>query len=651
MIFNKSYRILSLIIVIFMLATVFIGCNKGVIKEDVLKEEVEKKENVVLVVQKCNEYFSQFKFNEAREFLLETLEKDSENYEALQSLAELDRYFYHDYTNAENLIKKAIKLKPEEWINHMILGDIYSDMENNEDAIDIYKKAIKLNKVYNEGFWDKNIASIYFSIGNCYLGIGNKDKMLENYKIATEINPYNLKLNATLHKFYVENEEYENAYEIWKRDNLLDSGVKPIGNYGKWDAQYKKILTDKSSFSHYEMGKLYQEILHYDEAKIELAKAHKLEVENKEIEDKLNEVTAFVTFKYEIKNFFDSYYRNRSINGKKEELNIHIKLAPIYEKIAVVFDEYKDMKIQSLSDIKRLDKMIEEKFKVKILYGDSNADNVFGCWFGYIVGDNLININQWGKEGKLRSIVLKNMISNHRSYWTNKEEGGTGGWNISPEEIVTVIDTKYALGLGIGELVLDKDKRKEYLLRYGKDTFDIKEKLPTEIFFSYSLMQELVFKELDDELIRLLKEGYSRKEIERCLFNKIVEHWYYVSTIIHEGQHALDGKSIKSGELKIIENWEVEYRAKLSELAYGDMQLYRLTNYYHPAIGTESTPHYKSDTMLFKDIIQYILDNKQQYPEIDINRNIMMQIPNLSSEKIKSIAINIFEQKYQNEKY
>lgn len=640
--FNKSYRILSLIIVISMLATIFTGCSKSV-----SNEKVEKEENVGVVVQKCNEYASQFKFNEAREFLLETLEKDNENYEALQSLAELDRFFYHDYNNSEKLIKNAIKLKPEDWMNHMILGDIYSDIKSYENAIDSYKNAIELNKVYKEGFWDKNISKIYFSIGNCYLGLGNKEKMLENYKIAVDMNPYNLKLNATLHKFYIENEEYEKAYEVWRRDNLLDSGIRSIGNYGKWDAQYKRILADKSSFSHFEMGKLYQEILLYDEAKIELGKAHKLEVDNKEIENRLNEVTAFVTFKDEIKSYFDSYYRNRSINGEEEELNIHTKIAPIYEKIAVIFDDYKDIKIRSLNDIKRLDKEIEEKFKVKILYGDSNADNVFGCWFGYIVGDDFINVNQWEKEGKIRSIVLKNMISNHRSYWTNKEEGGTGGWNISPEEIITVIDTKYSMGIGLGELVLDKDKRKEYLLRYGKDTFDIKEKLPTEIFFSYSLFEELTFKELDDELIRLQKEGYSKKEIEKYIFNRIVEHWYYVSTIIHEGQHAIDGKSVKSGELKITENWEFEYRAKLSELAYGEMQFYRLINYYHPAIGTETTSHYKSDTMLFKDIIQYIYDNKDRYPEIDINKNIMMQIPNLSSEKIREIAISIFEDKYK----
>ena len=309
------------------------------------------------------------------------------------------------------------------------------------------------------------------------------------------------------------------------------------------------------------------------------------------------------------------------------------------------------MKIQNMSDIERLDRKIEEKYKVKIRYGYSNADTVYGCWFGFIIGDELVNIKQWGKEGKIRSIVLKNMVSNHRSYWTNKEEGGTGGWNNSPEEIVTVIDTKYSLGLGIGELVLDKDKRKEYLLRYGKDTFDIKEKLSTEIFFSYSLMQELTFKELDDELIKLQKGGCSKKEIERYIFNKIVEHWYYCSTIIHEGQHAIDGKSIKIGDLKITENWELEYRAKLSELAYGDMQLYRLSNYYNLTIGSETTPHNKSDTMLFKDIVKNIYDNKEQYPEIDVNKNIMMQIPNLSSEKIRSIAINIFEQKYKNEKY
>lgn len=214
-----------------MLSIVFLGCSK---KED------------ISVVQKYNEYISQFNFNEAREFLSGTLGKNSDDYDALQLLAELDRYLYHDYTNAETLIKKAIRLKPEDWMNYRILGDIYIDKKNYEEAINSYKKSLEVNELYKESFWDNNISNIYFSIGNCYFGIGDRDKMMDYYILASQFNPYNLKLNATLHKLYVENEEYDKAYEVWRRDNLLDSGIKPIGNYGNWDVQYNDILNDKS---------------------------------------------------------------------------------------------------------------------------------------------------------------------------------------------------------------------------------------------------------------------------------------------------------------------------------------------------------------------------------------------------------------------
>ncbi len=54
----------------------------------------------------------------------------------------------------------------------------------------------------------------------------------------------------------------------------------------------------------------------------------------------------------------------------------------------------------------------------------------------------------------------------------------------------------------------------------------------------------------------------------------------------------------------------------------------------------------KATAKIIMDIIEHIYKNKDKYPLIDTNKNILMQLTNLDSETIKDIAKQIFKEKY-----
>lgn len=151
------------------------------------------------------------------------------------------------------------------------------------------------------------------------------------------------------------------------------------------------------------------------------------------------------------------------------------------------------------------------------------------------------------------------------------------------------------------------------------------------------------------EIESLRLGGISETELQKYIFDRY-ERDFTVKTCIyvHESQHSIDSK------YGIPFTWfgENEYRSKLSQLAYGDMPFMSLSQYYVTSIGENvQDTHSMANTRIFNDIINYIYDNSNEFPEIDINKNILLQLINLTEESLKNISINIFEENYPKEKY
>ena len=374
---QRNYAIFLFLLIVFLSSS----CDKTEHLE--MESKISEYENL----------WWQFNLQDAQKLLKEILAENPDYPKANRRMAFIEYYYYENYDKALELIQKAINKEPKEKENYSILGDIYFANCKFNKSIESYNKALEL---------DSTDVDLYYSIAISFLKLNNKTEAKKFLEQAINLNSYHLKANKTLHLLYVENEEYYKAYSIWKIDNLIVKGRKPIGNLDKWQSLYEITFFKKVPNFHYEMGKLYAELVLYDEAKLELEKALKIDYENNEIKDKLNEIKLFINFRDDLTEFFISYYHKRIIDGEKAEENILEKLSPIYDEMLILFPDLQKPEEFNEDWFYDFNSEIEEKFKVNILYGNTNGK--FDCHFGYVIGDTLEQISQWGKEAKLRIV-------------------------------------------------------------------------------------------------------------------------------------------------------------------------------------------------------------------------------------------------------
>lgn len=584
-----------------------------------------------------NEYETlwwQFNLPDARKVLEEMLALNRNDPDANRKMAFTEYYYYRNFDTALKSIQISIAEQPSEAENYILQGDIYAACSRYIEALESYRTALKI---------DSTSTDLYYSMGVAYFKTGDSAEAKACWENSVRIDRFNLDTNRSLHLLYVGDKEYEKAYRIWKTDNLIVAGRKSIGNLGRWNDSYRAALADSPRNIHQTMGDLYAEILLYDEARIEYEKAFDMNPNDTKLPGIISELKQFILFRDALKQALFDYYHRRIVLGGNEENTIIDTLMPIYIEIAVLFPEMKTPQTRDEDWFYSLNEKIERRFKLHISYG--TADGFFNCHFGYIIGDEMVSVTQWGRTGDLRFVTLKNMENNGFGSWYWNNLAQHGGWTCSGEDaqierVNIIMDPKYGAVVNRWRDATEKKRRDAIISKYKETGSTFIEKTPCDVLFSTQLLHEFRFKAVDEatERVELISPG----RVKTFVMNLLFDHYYNTTTVIHEGQHALDGIHGK------YEQWELEYRAKLSEIVYGEMPFLSLSDLMTRDIGNMSLSHGKANTRVFEDIVKYINTNETMFPAIDKDKNILMQLGKLQSEDIKNIARDTFVAKYLN---
>lgn len=103
-------------------------------------------------------------------------------------------YFLEKYKEANNCIDKAIALKPENdelALAYMTKGDINNTLDNNEEAIKNYRKAIEIDLIDDENLDYRERSLIcYGYLIDLYTAVGEREKAYESENMKKEIEEY-----------------------------------------------------------------------------------------------------------------------------------------------------------------------------------------------------------------------------------------------------------------------------------------------------------------------------------------------------------------------------------------------------------------------------------------------------------------------------
>ena len=244
------------------------------------------------------------------------------------------------YSEAEKRAKNIIKNSPQNFLGWEVLGIVYFEKRQYDDAIKAYRKLIDLKK---------NYAPAHYSLGLVLHQAGRLEEAEISYKNAILLNPKNYQAHSNrgvilsaLGKFFEAIESYKAALSHNEENpfilNNLGNAYESVGEDKKALICYNKAteLDPKFSDAHYNLGIMLEKvnrdrgaIKHF---KLALKAEPNLE-EAKHVLSALEGITTTSAPSNYVKNLFDGYAGNfDNALVEKLEYNIPEKLSELILK-------------------------------------------------------------------------------------------------------------------------------------------------------------------------------------------------------------------------------------------------------------------------------------------------------------------------------
>lgn len=184
------------------------------------------------------------------------------------------------------------------------------------------------------------------------------------------------------------------------------------------------------------------------------------------------------------------------------------------------------------------------------------------------VVDRALTVEQYSRKSQVRFIALDGVVSNGFQSWRSDRRSGDGGWG-THEQIVQVRPLYADGALNDWQRVTDAEVRAKYLAAEPRQA-------PLR-------MQYL-------ERVRI------ETKTREAFLARVEADEFRDSILLHEGRHAIDAAS---GER--FKTWELEYRAKLSQIALSSSPRASLASIVGDVIGGES-PHGQANEKLMDEL-------------------------------------------------
>ena len=265
-----------------------------------------------------------------------------------------------------------------------------------------------------------------------------------------------------------------------------------------------------------------------------------------------------------------------------------------------------------------------------------DTDGYASVHFGHAVERGSWPVEQYGHRTQATFIALDNMAANGFNSWLWDGSAATGGWaeegpvivQIRPEFTSTPL-TAWALFSG--------DRARAQLLEELKreEAADSAALAGADVAYLPGLASRIRL-QVADQVGRRARAGLPPGGDLRRAF--LAEYWrasFNQSMLVHEGRHALD-KILVRGIARLNDS-NLEYRAKLSELALGDYPRLALVNINAQEIGSGSA-HGKANEKVLKAYVDWMRGHPAEIAGYDPKRPTLAQLDKLSDAQLRAVA-------------
>lgn len=271
------------------------------------------------------------------------------------------------------------------------------------------------------------------------------------------------------------------------------------------------------------------------------------------------------------------------------------------------------------------------------LYGtDGTTGGYASLHAGHVVQDERMPIDQFGRKGEVRFLVIENPISNGYQSWLWDGGAQAGGWS---EQDGTIVQVRPAYtGGSLQALASFQPEIAKRLAdrQPALEKSDLEALAKSPVAYLPGLQARLQKQANEQVAERAHAEAARTGQPYATVFARLYWDLQVGHSIrIHEGRHSLDHLQFTGKDA--LQGPELEYRAKLSELELAELPRMALYNILSSEIGSQS-PHGIANTRIMEGYARWIDAHRSEVKGFDPALPTPVQLDKLSDAQIHAIA-------------
>jgi hypothetical protein len=256
--------------------------------------------------------------------------------------------------------------------------------------------------------------------------------------------------------------------------------------------------------------------------------------------------------------------------------------------------------------------------------------------FGHAIQVGNWPVEQYGHRARVTFIALDNMAANGFHSWLWDGSAATGGWAAEGPVIVQIRPEFTSTPAGAWALFSGGPARARLLQQLKREEAeDLAALARTDVAYLPGLASRIQL-QVAEQVGRRSKAGLAPGGDPRRAF--LAEYWrasFNQSMFVHEGRHALDKTLVRW--LARYDDANLEYRAKLSELALGDYPRLALVNINTQEIGSGSA-HGEANEKVLRAYAEWMRRHPADIPGFDPKRPPLAQLDKLTDAQLRAVA-------------
>lgn len=248
--------------------------------------------------------------------------------------------------------------------------------------------------------------------------------------------------------------------------------------------------------------------------------------------------------------------------------------------------------------------------------------------YAHIFIDDARTIDQYGHRAQIRRIALDRIVSNGYESWLWDGRQAHGGW--ARTDRVYQVRPGYADGaLAQWELLNDPNLRAEEEDRIARLTAgddEIARQDPTD--YLPGLAARLDWEGLNGILTHLRERGDT--DLKQRFIVDFTRIGLDANFFAHEGRHVLDKQAVPSLQAE-----ELEFRAKLSEIAFSEQPRWSYGPIMNANIVDKSSPHGRANKRIMQGLVAWMEKHRASIANLDPARPMLPQFDKLTDEQMR----------------